>query len=208
MMVRRRGAFEMNVEIKKLTSDLADDYVKFFDVTPHDDDISGSKCYCVCWCSADHRVETDFSTQEKRRELAKQYVENGTIQGYLAYYDGQVVGWCNANTKSSCLQRVSWLRFMQSANAVEKNLNDKAKSIFCFVIAPDMQRKGVATRLLKYACADAASDGFDFVEAYPKKEFVSIARDFMGPAEMYRKCGFAKVADCDDMVIMRKELHK
>ena len=197
----------MNIEIKRLTPDLVEDYVHFFDVTPHDDNIDGSKCYCVCWCSADHRVETDFSTAGKRRELAVQYVKKGIIQGYLAYENSHVVGWCNANTKSDCLHCVSWLRFMQSVNTVEANPSSKIKSIFCFVIAPAMQRKGIATRLLERVCADAADEGFDCVEAYPKKDFVSVSRDFMGPVEMYRKCGFAVHGELqNNELVMRKKL--
>lgn len=130
----------MDVEIKKLTPELTDEYLHFFDVTPHDDDIPGNKCYCVCWCSADHRIATDFSSQEKRRKLARQYVKDGIIKGYLAYHGEQVVGWCNANTKSECLHCTSWLRFMQSIEIDDKDSN--IKSIFCFVITPNMQRKG------------------------------------------------------------------
>jgi len=96
---------------------------------------------------------------------------------------------------------------MQSVNAVAEPPNSKVKSVFCFVIAPDMQRKGIATRLLERVCADAADEGFDYVEAYPKKEFVSVPRDFMGPVTMYKNCGFIEIANCDDdMVVMRKKL--
>lgn len=67
----------MNIKIKRLTPELAEDYLHFFDVTPHDDNIDEHKCYCVCWCSADHRIATDFSSRNKRRELARQYVKDG-----------------------------------------------------------------------------------------------------------------------------------
>ncbi|MCL2087898.1 MAG: GNAT family N-acetyltransferase [Oscillospiraceae bacterium] len=197
----------MQIEIKRLTPELAEDYVKFFDTTPHWDDIDGQKCYCVCWASADHNEEIseDGCMEAGRREIAKRYVKDGFLQGYLAYSDGKIVGWCNANTKADCRHSYSWEHFMQSVNAVIDPPNSKIKSVFCFVIAPNMQKKGIATMLLERVCADAAKDGFDYVEAYPKKEFISISRDFMGPAAMYKKCGFVEVADCDDMVVMRKK---
>ena len=70
-----------------------------------------------------------------------------------------------------------------------------------------MQRKGIATQLLERVCNDAISDGFDVVEVYPKKEFVSVARDFMGPAAMYSKYGFHVYAELEDNeIIMRKQL--
>ncbi len=194
----------MDIKIKRLLPELAEDYLHFFDITPHDDNKDENKCYCVCWCSADHRVETDFSSAQKRRELAKRYIRNGIIQGYLAYQDDEVVGWCNANTKSECLNCTSWLRFMQPIDKDELSL--KIKSVFCFVIAPEMRRKGIATKLLERVCADAGIDGFDVVESYPKKDFINVARDFMGPAAMYSKLGFTVYKDMDGEIVMRRQL--
>lgn len=39
----------MEIEIKKLTPELAEDYVHFFDVTPHN--FNECICYCVTWRS-------------------------------------------------------------------------------------------------------------------------------------------------------------
>lgn len=196
----------MELEIKKLTPELAEDYVRFFDETPHDDGIDEHKCYCICWSSADHAAERpDFSTAAKRREAAGRYVREGKLQGYLAYLDGRPVGWCNANTKSRCTRCESWLRSM---GAVPEDGPDvKVKSVFCFVIAPNMQRKGIATWLLERVCADAGAEGFNAVEGYPRREFISIAEDFMGPADMYEKMGFRRGGGCrDGSVVMRLEL--
>lgn len=74
------------------------------------------------------------------------------------------------------------------------------------MIAPEMQRKGVATQLLKRVCADAADDGFDYVEAYINKEFIESDHDFRGPLEMYEKCGFDVFAEQDGKVVVRKAL--
>ena len=195
----------MDIEIKNLSPALVEDYLHFFDVTPHDDNMEGSKCYCVCWCSADHSIPTDFSSQEKRRQIARRYVIDGVIQGYLAYKNGEVVGWCNANTKSDCKKCISWLRFMQNVEDDKPDL--KVKSIFCFVIAPPFRRQGIATMLLKRVCEDAKADGFDMVESYPKKTYVNAARDFMGPSAMYKKCGFTVYKEYNqDEVVMRKQL--
>ncbi len=195
----------MNIEIKRLSSELIEDYLHFFDVTPHDDNIDEHKCYCVCWCSADHSVATDFSSRQKRRYLAEKYIKDGVIQGYLAYDGDRVVGWCNANTKSACLNCTSWLRFMQSVDTSnDAGLN--VKSIFCFVIPPDMYRKGIASALLAQVCDDAKSDGFDIVEAYPKKVFINTTSDFMGPRKMYEKAGFESCYEDGDRLVVRKKL--
>jgi len=96
---------------------------------------------------------------------------------------------------------------MQSVNTVDTNQTGKVKSIFCFVITPAMQRKGVATQLLERVCKDVLEDGFDYIEAYSKKDFVRVARDFMGPAEMYKKLGFTIYNELDNgEIVMRKQL--
>ena len=82
----------------------------------------------------------------------------------------------------------------------------KVKSVFCFAIAPEMRRKGIATKLLERVCQDAATDGFDFVEAYPNREFVDEARDFMGPGRLFQKNGFAVHHETEQQLVMRKQL--
>ncbi len=198
----------MEIVIKKLTSELIDDYVTFFDETPHDDNNDENKCYCVCWCSADHRIKTDFSSRMKRRNLAIQYIKDGLLQGYLAYQGNKVVGWCNANTKADCLHCTSWLRFMQSVDTkeIDKENDYRIKSVFCFVIAPDMRRNGITKRLLEYVCKDATKDGFDFVEAYPNKDYINEARDFMGPKGLYDSFGFDVCSVAKNKLVMRKKL--
>jgi len=195
----------MNIEIRKLTPDLADDYVNFFDVTPHDDNIDEHKCYCVCWCNDDYEGK-DFSSRAKRRDYARQYVRGDNIQGYLAYCGDRIVGWCNANTKADCLKCESWRRSMGSIPTEDPASGLKVKSIFCFTIAPEMKRRGIAKQLLERVCHDAAGDGFDFIEAYPNKEFTSDIVDFRGPVELYRKCGFLVYCEAERKVVMRKRL--
>jgi GNAT superfamily N-acetyltransferase len=199
----------MNMEIRKLAPDLVDDYVRFFDTTPHDDHIDDHKCYCVCWCSDDcsgDYEEKYLSSPEKRRDHAIQCVKGDNIQGYLAYCDDKAVGWCNANTKSDCLKCYSWRRFMGSIPTEESSPDIKVKSIFCFAIAPEMKRKGIAKRFVERVCQDAVQDGFDFVEAYPNTEFIDEAADFMGPAEIYRKSGFTVYYETEQKLVMRKRL--
>ncbi|MGC6174820.1 GNAT family N-acetyltransferase [Lacrimispora sp. 38-1] len=197
----------MAIEIRRLTPALAEDYIHFFDITPHDDNVGDNKCYCSCWCNDDYAGK-DFSIAENRRKYAYQYVKGNNIQGYLAYSDDKIVGWCNANTKSDCLKCVSWQRFMSYVPLEESNSAIKVKSIFCFVIAPEMKRQGIATRLLERVCKDAAYDGFDFVEAYPYKESSYQSSDYGGHFEMYKKAGFHVLLEAEQGIIMRKQLTK
>lgn len=195
----------MAIEIRKLMPEHADDYVHFFDVTPHDDNVDENKCYCVCWCNDDYKNK-DLSTAEKRRECAFEYVKGNNVQGYLAYRDDVVVGWCNTNTKADCLKCASWQRFMDYVPLEEPGTDIKVKSIFCFMIAPEMKRQGIATQFLERVCKDAAEDGFDFVEAYPYKESSYQSSDFGGHFELYNKMGFYVLKETQQGLVMRKQL--
>jgi len=195
----------MNIVIKKLTPDLAEDYVRFFDNTTHNEKWH-TRCYCVCWCSNEPEG-IDCSTEEKRRVVALQFAENGNLQGYLAYSGGEVVGWCNANIKSDCLTGRFWRAMMGSVPT--DNLTDKkVKSVFCFTIAPKMKRKGIATRLLERVCQDAAQDGFHFVEVYPNKIITAESENHGGYTEIYRKLGFVVYEQLESIYVMRKELQR
>lgn len=198
----------MEIEIRKLTPDLVEDYITFFDATPHNEKYK-VKCYCVYWCGEDGE-DKDFSTKAARRAYAAQCVRAGKIQGYLAYCDGQVVGWCNANTKSDCLRCKGWLGMNGKRKGFipteEATPEVKVKSVFCFAIAPQMQRRGIASQLLSRVCEDAAEEGFDFVEAYPDKEITDKSEYFVGHAAMYAKMGFAVWHETNRKRVMRKPL--
>lgn len=192
--------------IKALCPALADDYVRFFDETPHFEEVPDNKCYCVCWAAADSVANTDrMDTPALRRELALKYVRSGALRGYLAYENGRAVGWCNCNDKQACLRCVSWLRFMRDADAFTDG--GRIKSVFCFVVAPEYRRKGVATMLLKRAIEDARREGCTAIEAYPLGAFAGVARDFPGPMGLYEKAGFTLVQRRDNgETVMRKAL--
>ena len=193
----------MNVDIKKLTPEMAEDYICFFDRTPHDTFIPEHKCYCVCWASDDYSGK-DFSSVDKRRDYAKKYVINQKIQGYLAYSDNQIVGWCNANSRADSLKCAAWQLFMEHVPLDNHDLN--VKSVFCFVIDPELKRQGIASKLLERVCDDAFLEGYDFVEAYPYVESGYQSSDFGGYIAMYQKAGFVIYLETIKGPIMRKVL--
>lgn len=146
------------------------------------------------------------TSPQERRAYALRYVKGNNIQGYLAYSGDRVVGWCNANTKADCLKCASWRRFMKHVPIEEPDSGIKVKSVFCFVIAPDMKRKGIATLLLERVCEDAIKEGFDFVDAYPYREAAYQSSDFGGYYEMYKRSGFYVSLETDQGLVMRKSL--
>ena len=193
----------MNIVIHKLTPDLVEDYLRFFDTTPHWDKSTGDElpCYCVTWRSDDSYVGNGdhyYPTREERRERAGKFVQDGKIQGYLAYSDDKIVGWCNAT--ADCQGGINYLREYYTIDEYDPDV--KVKSIFCFMIAPEMQRAGIATMLVERVCIDAAAEGFDFVEAYPSAVYTTL--DYSGPLAMYEKCGFIKSSERDGKTVVRK----
>jgi len=195
----------MNIKICKLKPEHAEEYARFFDITPHDVNIDESKCYCVTWRSGDWSDDGNnhwFPTREERRARAIEFVRDGYIQGYLAYNGDEIVGWCNAN--ADCRSCVDYLRGFWPIEEYRADI--KVKSIFCFVISPEVQRKGIATQLVERVCKDAADDGFDFVEGYTAIKFTDTTHHYVGFLEMYEKCGFTKYAERDGKVVMRKVL--
>ena len=192
----------MDIEIRKLTPDLAEAYVHFFDVTPHDVNIDEQKCYCITWRNDSTYEGNDhwYATREERRARALGFVKSGCIQGYFAYLNGEIIGWCNAT--ADCQGGVAYLRSFWPIEEPREGV--RIKSIFCFVIAPHLQRQGIATRILERICEDATQEGFDFVEAYTNENHTDL--DFRGPLAMYEKCGFYRCAKQDGRIVVRKAL--
>ena len=197
----------MKIEIKKLTPALAEDYAQFFDNTTHNNTGHGDKCYCITHC--DDKVYRNggthwYPTRQERRHHAIQRVKDGSIQGYLAYHNNKIVGWCNANTKSNCQEVVEYWRYGAGIPIDECQPGEKIKLIFCFVIAPAIQRTGIATQMLNHICQDANANGFDFIEANTHTNFTQDG--FRGPLALYEKCGFTKYAEKDGKIVVRKQL--
>lgn len=191
----------MNIDIKKLSPELIEDYLHFFDTVPHATNNEEHKCYCIWWCNKSLDGK-DYSTVENRRNIATEYISNNNIQGYLAYYNNKVIGWCNTNTKSNCYECFCWRNFM---NAIQKDDNN-VKAVFCFAISPEFREKGIAGMLLNRVCEDAKKDGFDVVEGYPNKIFIDTEQDYMGPVKLYEKLGFTVYYEADKKLVMRKKL--
>lgn len=194
----------MFMEIRRLSPALCGDYLRFFDETPHDDNRDESKCYCVCWSAADS-TGRDFSSAEKRRALAEEYVVSGDIRGYLAYENGRAIGWCSAGDRGDYYACHAGRMYLEPLRALYPP-DERVKSVYCFVVAPEWRRHGVAAALLERVCEDARAEGFDAVEAYPIAQFVSEQADYMGPAALYERLGFAVWRELGDRLIVRRAL--
>lgn len=196
-----------NLEICKLTPDKLDDYLYFFENVAHTDNKEWDRCYCLNYCSTNNAEIVDFDdfNADQRREYAIQYVNEGKIQGYLAYYQGNVVGWCNANNRKDCMRCFGWKEIISKEDEI-KDEAAKIKSIFCFTVAPEMRGKHIATALLERVVEEAKKDGYEYLEAYPNKVETDMYYNYVGPENLYRKFGFEKWGKTPERIIYRKKL--
>ena len=96
----------MNFKVCKLTKDMSDDYIDYFEHRAFYDGNIQKGCYCVWHHWTDkHEQERSLMPENERpyckRDYAKELIENGILNGFVAVYDNQIVGFCNADTKDN-----------------------------------------------------------------------------------------------------------
>lgn len=193
---------EEKITIRALCPELCEDWLHFFEKIAFEDHEEWAFCYCL-------EGHLDPETQEKwtdpgeRREKAIELIRAGEMQGYLAYSENTVVGWCNANDR----ENYQYLRemFRKVGYQTKEAADVRVKSIYCFLIAPQYRGKGVAQRLLDQVCVNAAQDGYASVEAYPFAD-KDLGYQYYGTAKMYERNGFIEVADLKYVKVMQKNL--
>lgn len=131
----------------------------------------------------------------KNRSAVKKLIQEGSMKGFLAYEQGKVVGWCNANDKSS-----------YSALSEKVYSGSKTCAIVCFVIHPDFRRKGIAQKLLERVIQAYGKNACSWIEAYPGKDKNSCERNYHGHLSMYEKFDFIIEEEFDDYYVVRKQL--
>ena len=193
-----------NITIKKLTLELKDDYLDFFDNRAFSDGNPNGPCYCTSPNQDEETIKqmvSEFQAngiKETIRKYAVKMLDKGEIKGYLAYDDGLPVGWCNAADLDSYNGFVP--------DIARNNKCGKTVAIVCFEIAPGYRGKGIASAFIEQICADAKADGYVAVEGYAKISDHRNEYDFTGPVHLYEKAGFSRIIEQNGIAIMRKLL--
>ena len=183
--------------IEPLSPGCLDDYLRFFDRDAFADNPGWAFCYCN-FLFADHAAKRwqDHAAAENRAAVAR-LIEEGRLQGHLAYIDGTPVAWCNATPRA----QVPALRDESDPDA------DAVGSILCFVVAKPWRRRGLATRLLAAACEGFARQGLRITEGYPKPSARGDGANHFGPLALFAAAGFARHReDPDGGLVMRRRL--
>ncbi len=188
----------MNLLFKKLTPDLANDYLYYFDNVAFTDHEEFSMCYCL----ESHVSKEDddrLITKESRRQKAYDLIIAGTMQGFLLYDNNAVIGWCNFGDKKSYCSVMD-----KEHETLDVNRN-KIMVLYCMEIAPAYRGKGIAHEIVNEVCTYAKEAGYDYVEAYPFLD-ESFAYQFHGPRKLFDKHGFECISSQTWFCIMRKKL--
>ena len=190
-----------SVDIHPLTPGRVGDYFHFFDEVAFADHPEWSWCYCTFY-HMDRAMEQsdDIQGKEDLRNLARRLIEDGTMAGYLAYENGEVVAWCNAGN------RTTFKRLAETEGIWQSERPERIKSVVCFIVAHTHRRQGLAKALLARVTADAQSEGYDAVEAYPATGDLDCYGHFHGHEAMYAACGFSKEQTLDGFAVMRYTL--
>lgn len=188
----------MNITLKKLTPELMEDFLYYFDHIAFSDHEEWAFCYCL-ECHLD-KQEDEQKDPAIRRAIAQGLIMNGEMQGYLAYDGDDIVGWCSANDKMNYKPVCT-----EDAFRTEELAPGRIKAVYCFDIAPDYRSKGLANLMLDKVCQDAKEDGYIYIEAYPFSD-VNFSYQYHGTISMYERHGFELYAEREWMHIMRKKL--
>lgn len=195
----------MRFEIKRLSPEMVNDYIDLFNKRGFMDGDMNKGCYCVWhhWTDQHEHERSKLPENEQpfvKRDYAIKLIQEGTLNGFVAYLDDRLVGFCNADHKENYYRHSRNNRpdlWMGLAD------DDKVLAIVCYVVDVGMRGKGVATALLEGVCKYAAENGFDYIEAYPSLGGFH-STHCGGPFSMYEKQGFSLLDNQKSEVIARK----
>ena len=182
--------------VAPLSPDRLEDFLAFFDGDAFSDNPAWSSCYCQCFYEDHTRIKWSARAPENRNAAIHRCASR-QMQGYLAYLDGKVVGWCNAAPR-------------RMLHVLDEEPVDEAEHIgciVCFLVSPCARGKGIARSLLRAACEGLRSQGLLYAEANPRPHARTSAEQLFGPLAMYLSAGFVvHRTDNDGSVWVRKQL--
>lgn len=73
------------IEVRRLAPELCEDWVKFFDDIAFKDHKDWAFCYCLEG-HLDRKTQEEWTNPTERREKAMELIQDGEMQGYLAYF--------------------------------------------------------------------------------------------------------------------------
>lgn len=187
----------MHIQFQKLTPQMADEFLHYFENDAFPENDPRSSCYCL---ESHLSNESEYTSAEVRRGKAKELIHQGIMTGYLIYDENRIIGWCNAGDKMDYLPICKNNEFQ-----TDDCKKGKIKILYCIDIAPDYQGKGIANLVMEKFLSDAKEEGYSYVEGYPFVDENYIYQ-YHAPIRLYKKYGFKLYAQKSYFYIMRKTL--
>jgi len=182
----------VDIKLTRLSPDSLHDFLEYFDHRAFLNDEDWAGCYCQAYIHPPGTPEEEVFGEGKARQSACDMVEAGKMDGYLAFQDDKVIGWCAAGESKLF--------------AALPDAEDTLARIICFNIDPDMRQQGVAGTMLDLVIEDLIERGFAAIEAAPSSNEAN-ERSFQGTVSMFQKRGFEKIIELPTgQVLMRSHL--
>ena len=155
-------------------------------------DASGEAgCWCQAWRGHDAKR---LAGGRSRPALLRDQMRGGPpAPGYLAYLDGEPVGWVGVAIRTET-PRLAHSRTIPAVDDLP------VWSIGCFRIRPGYRRRGIAKALLAGVIEEARRAGAPGIEAYPidpEGVRVEVGAGFVGIASMFDAAGFRRLLTTD-----------
>ena len=198
----------MDITVERLTPSRVDDYLRFFD---HErgpafaDNPEWARCYCHYYHVAP-ALDWPAFTGDMNRVAMRARIATGEMEGYLAYAQGNVVGWMNAQPYTKLRHACVRMRIEPPPLPVPAH---DAAAIVCFVVSPGHRRQGVSRALLAAGLANLAERGVTLVDAFPWNvgaECESATDFYHGAPSMFIAAGFVAITGDERITVMRKML--
>jgi hypothetical protein len=120
------------VVVAPLSPDSLADFLAFFGGDAFSDNPAWSSCYCQCFYEDHTRIKWSARAPQNRNMAIERCVSR-QMQGYLAYCDGKVVGWCNAAPR----------RMLHALDAEPIDEAGHIGCIVCFLVSPLVRGKAL-----------------------------------------------------------------
>jgi GNAT superfamily N-acetyltransferase len=176
------------VEIRRLSGDELEPFLEFMDGPAFKSQPQWQGCYCQFYLNTAEQNADPMAKAGLNRERTCDRINAGTMNGYVAYDAGKIIGWMAANRANNFI--------------LLPHTDDSVARIICFVVEQEHQGRGVATALLNFALVDLADQGFETVEAAPLASGEFVVHGYRGPRSMFEKAGFAAGPMLDDKHIL------
>jgi GNAT superfamily N-acetyltransferase len=146
-----------------------------------------------CWCMTPRlsRAEYERNKGEGNRRAMRAIVDGGEVPGILGFLRNKAIAWCSLGPR----ERFYWLT---RSRLFRQPVDEQPTwSIVCLFVDKGYRGQGVSVKMIKAACAFAASQGAQCVEAYPvepRKSPIPPVFAFNGLASSFLRAGFQEVA--------------